>query len=210
MYDVRLKLLLLARELLLLLLLQRRRERRNHLQRRWWVRRVFQRRKEGLYYTAMQRTRQGDHGFFYKFFRMTPQLFDKLLTFVAEDLTRQHHIREPLEPGKRLAIALSYLASGQDIKDVGLAYRVGIETARLCIHVACRAIGARFKDHCMKAPSTSEWAQIADGFAAQWQFPNFLGAADGKHVAIVAPQNSGSMYYNYKVNLCMYKVCEHH
>ncbi|XP_049515858.1 uncharacterized protein LOC119435724 isoform X2 [Dermacentor silvarum] len=81
---------------------------------------------------------------------MTPQLFDKLLSFVAEDLTRQHHIREPLEPGERLAIALSYLASGQDIKDVALAYRVGIETARVCIHVACRAIWARLKDHYMK------------------------------------------------------------
>lgn len=53
--------------------------------------------------------RQGDHGFFYKFFRMTPQLFDKLLSFVAEDLTRQHHVREPLEPGERLAIALRFV-----------------------------------------------------------------------------------------------------
>ncbi|XP_072143454.1 uncharacterized protein [Dermacentor andersoni] len=50
----------------------------------------------------------------------------------------------------------------------------------------------------MKAPSTSEWAQIADGFTAQLQFPNCLGAVDGKHVAIVAPRNSGSLYYNYK------------
>ncbi|XP_037558376.2 uncharacterized protein LOC119435724 isoform X1 [Dermacentor silvarum] len=141
---------------------------------------------------------------------MTPQLFDKLLSFVAEDLTRQHHIREPLEPGERLAIALSYLASGQDIKDVALAYRVGIETARVCIHVACRAIWARLKDHYMKVPSTSEWAQIADGFAAQWQFPNCLGAVDGKHVAIIAPRNSGSLYFNYKVNLCMYKVYRRH
>nr|XP_054928799.1 uncharacterized protein LOC126534360 [Dermacentor andersoni] len=111
----------------------------------------------------MQRMRQGDHGFFYMFHRMTSQL----LTFVAEDLTRQHHIREPLEPRERLAIALSYLASGQDIKNVALAYRVGIETARLCIHVACRAIWASLKDHYMKAPSTSEWAHIANGFAAQ-------------------------------------------
>lgn len=37
---------------------------------------------------------------------MTPALFDKLLGFVAADLTRQHFIREPLEPGERLAITL--------------------------------------------------------------------------------------------------------
>ncbi|XP_075539631.1 uncharacterized protein LOC142574434 [Dermacentor variabilis] len=50
---------------------------------------------------------------------------------LPEDFTRQPHIREPLEPGERLAVALSYLASGHDIKEVTLAYRVGIETARL-------------------------------------------------------------------------------
>ncbi|XP_075534259.1 uncharacterized protein LOC142568060 [Dermacentor variabilis] len=42
----------------------------------------------------MQRIRQDDHGFFYKFFRKAPQLLDKLLSFLAEALTRQHHIRE--------------------------------------------------------------------------------------------------------------------
>ncbi|XP_075538304.1 uncharacterized protein LOC142572815 [Dermacentor variabilis] len=45
-------------------------------------------------FTAMQRIRQDYHGFFYKFFRKAPQLLDKLLSFVAEDLTQQHHIRE--------------------------------------------------------------------------------------------------------------------
>lgn len=47
----------------------------------------------------------------------------------------------------------SYLASGQDIKDVALAYRVGIETARLAIHTTCRAIWARLKDEFMKVRS---------------------------------------------------------
>lgn len=45
-------------------------------------------------FLQMQRIRQDDHGFFYKFFRKAPQLLDKLLSFLAEDLTRQHHIRE--------------------------------------------------------------------------------------------------------------------
>ncbi|CAN7939825.1 unnamed protein product [Ixodes hexagonus] len=142
--------------------------------------------------------RDGDHDFFFKFYRMTPRLFDVLLTYVKEDLTRQHVVREPLEPGERLAITLSYLASGQDIKDVTMAYRVGIETARLCIHATCWAIWARLKHHFMKARSRLNWVQIAEGFATQWQFPNCLGAVDVKHVAITAPADSGSVFFNYK------------
>ncbi|KAH7937273.1 hypothetical protein HPB49_009897 [Dermacentor silvarum] len=66
------------------------------------------------------------------------------------DLTRCHVARDPLEPGERLGIALSYLASGQEIPSIALAYRVGIETARLCTHLSCRALWARLKDHVMK------------------------------------------------------------
>ena len=43
-----------------------------------------------------------------------------------------------------------------------------------------------------------EWKHIAQDFDTMWDFPNCLGAVDGKHVRIVPPADSGSYFYNYK------------
>jgi len=40
--------------------------------------------------------------------------------------------------------------------------------------------------------------EIANEFETQWNFPNCVGAIDGKHVRIRCPQSYGSHFYNYK------------
>ncbi|GFS06949.1 protein ANTAGONIST OF LIKE HETEROCHROMATIN PROTEIN 1 [Elysia marginata] len=42
----------------------------------------------------------------------------------------------------------------------------------------------------------TEWLAIARRFEDSWQFPNCLGAVDGKHIAITPPPGSGSFYFN--------------
>ncbi len=42
------------------------------------------------------------------------------------------------------------------------------------------------------------WIQIASSFKNSWNFPNCIGALDGKHIHIKCPINSGSTFYNYK------------
>lgn len=46
--------------------------------------------------------------------------------------------------------------------------------------------------------SESDWEIIANGYDELWNFPNCIGAIDGKHIAIKKPPGSGSLYYNYK------------
>lgn len=46
--------------------------------------------------------------------------------------------------------------------------------------------------------SQEEWKAVANDFYTLWNFPNCIGALDGKRVLIQSPSNSGSWYYDYK------------
>ena len=74
----------------------------------------------------------------------------------------------------------------------------GVSTARQIILAVCTAIWDALASIHMPVPSEIEWESIAEDFFARWNFPNCIGAIDGKHVMIQYPVNSGSLFYNYK------------
>jgi hypothetical protein len=44
----------------------------------------------------------------------------------------------------------------------------------------------------------AKWGKIAACFEKRANFPNCIGAIDGKHIRVVKPEKSGSRYFNYK------------
>ncbi|KAB0797132.1 hypothetical protein PPYR_08126 [Photinus pyralis] len=51
----------------------------------------------------------------------------------------------------------------------------------------------------VKTPDTvGEWLTIAEEFDNLWQFPNCLGALDGRHIKFTPPRSDGSYFFNYK------------
>lgn len=47
-------------------------------------------------------------------------------------------------------------------------------------------------------PNEENWKKVASEFQSKRNFPNCFGAIDGKHIAMQAPNNSGSEFFNYK------------
>lgn len=62
----------------------------------------------------------------------------------------------------------------------------------------CAAIWDVLKDKYLPRPSREMWSKIAENYFQKWNFPNCIGAIDGKHVRVKCPAHSGSRFYNYK------------
>lgn len=110
----------------------------------------------------------------------------------------------------RLFYALfRYLATGNTMTDLHYTYRIGISTISGIIEEVCTKIW-ELRNECMAEPSEEKWKEIANGFQKLANFPNCIGALDGKHVRIIKPTKSGSLFYNYKhyFSIVLMAICD--
>ena len=78
-------------------------------------------------------------------------------------------------------------------------YRIALSTVCDILGVVLKKIWETVGRRFVKVPSTKEqWEKVSDDFFRLWNFPNCLGAIDGKHCQIICPQKSGSTFFNYK------------
>lgn len=103
-----------------------------------------------------------------------------------------------------------YLASGNTFTDLHYTYRLGISTISIIVEEVCTVIWTLLKDECMEIPSTEQWENISMEFEKRANFPNCIGAVDGKHIRIIKPTKSGSLFYNYKhfFSVLLLAVCD--
>ena len=112
-------------------------------------------------------------------------------------------------------------------------FRIGQSTVCSILKETCEAIWTVLQPQYVRAPSCSEeWIGVSKQFEQLWNFPNcisllvhivhemseityyliIIGAVDGKHIAIQAPINAGSEFYNYKNyhSVVLMAVCDAH
>ncbi|XP_046855143.1 uncharacterized protein LOC124448176 [Xenia sp. Carnegie-2017] len=109
-------------------------------------------------------------------------------------------MREPISLDQRLLVTLRYLATGDAHTTIAANYRMSSTTVGRIIYETSNALWDKLKEMgFMKTPCTeSDWKKVSKDFEDRWNFPNMLGAIDGKHVQMFAPAVSDA---NYKFTL---------
>lgn len=91
-----------------------------------------------------------------------------------------------------------YLASGCSFQELHYNFRIGRTTASQVVRAVCQSIWKKLKEVCIPIPDENMWLKISEEFKIRSNFPNCLGAVDGKHIRVVKPERSGSLFMNYK------------
>ncbi|GFQ68092.1 putative nuclease HARBI1 [Trichonephila clavata] len=87
---------------------------------------------------------------------------------------------------------------GESFHSLAFQYRVSHSWISVILREVVEAIIKRMFHVVLPTPTMGQFQKIAQQYSTKWNFPNCIGAIDGKHVRIKAPKNSGSLFYNYK------------
>ncbi|XP_045489739.1 uncharacterized protein LOC123690374 [Pieris rapae] len=132
------------------------------------------------------------------FLRMDEQTYFKLLGLVTPIIKKNDtNMRQAITAHERLCATLRFLASGTTYENLKFETAISAQCLGTIIPETCKAIITVLKSY-MKVNTEEEWRKIAKDFEERWQFPNCLGAIDGKHIRIIPPPGSGSYFWNYK------------
>lgn len=82
--------------------------------------------------------------------------------------------------------------------DLYYNYRLGHTTICTIIREVCSII-CQYQENIISLPKTeNDWEKVARGFETNANFPHCIGAIDGKHMRVIKPMHTGSLYFNYK------------
>ena len=97
-----------------------------------------------------------------------------------------------------LSITLWQLATNGDYRSIGHMFGVDKGTACVIVNDVCQAIVKVLLSKYVKFPSGEEIAEVVSGFVSRYGFPQYIGAVDGTHIPILAPEECANAYYNRK------------
>ncbi|XP_037951439.1 putative nuclease HARBI1 [Teleopsis dalmanni] len=174
-------------------------ERKNKRKRRIWAKTWLQKREKFSHVKLLKELETSCIGDLKNFLRMDNNNYTELLSMVQPLIIKQDtFMRDAISPHERLSATLRFLASGGTFQDLKFLTGISPHSLSNIVIETCNAIRTTLKEYIQIPKNEQQWKSIAKGFETQWNFPNCIGAIDGKHVAIKKPPGTGSYYYNYK------------
>lgn len=97
-----------------------------------------------------------------------------------------------------LKINYRFLSTGLSCRALAQSFRLGRLTVSTIVYETCKAIWYQLSPIHMPKPTEEILRSSMNDYYKMWQFPNCVGAIDGKHCRIRQPPQTGSAFHNYK------------
>ncbi|KAE9542900.1 hypothetical protein AGLY_002811 [Aphis glycines] len=91
-----------------------------------------------------------------------------------------------------------YLSTGTNFVALQFEFLLGRSTISSIVREMCQILWETLQPQEMPESNPNQWTEIANKFYLKTNFPNCIGAVDGKYIRCINPNNSGSIYFNYK------------
>lgn len=132
-------------------------------------------------------------------FRMSEETFIYLCNKLRPAMERRDtNFRVCVPLKKRVAIALWKLATGSEYRSVGHLFGASISTVCRCVQEFCAAAETLLIPEQIRFPDQERFKEMAAYIENRWGLPQCIGAIDGSHIPIIAPQDYHCDYFNRK------------
>ncbi|XP_008180264.1 uncharacterized protein LOC103308528 [Acyrthosiphon pisum] len=93
--------------------------------------------------------------------------------------------------------SVKYLSTGTNFVALQYEFLLGRSTIGTIIRETCSVLWTILQPKEMPDPNNPDkWLEIANQFYIKTNFPNCIGAVDGKHIRCINPKNEGTMFFN--------------
>ena len=169
--------------------------------RRW----IHRREERGAFHQLVKEITVEDEQGYRNFFRLSEDQFQFVADKIRPVIQRKPQpyplslLNNNISVDERLAITLRFLSNVEKFQSLEYLFRITRQQISTIVKETCDATYSTLGQEYLKTPKTeAEWERIALQFEERWNFPNGIGAVDGKRILIQQSASSGSHFYDYK------------
>ena len=147
---------------------------------REWLKR---REERGAFVNIVRELGVEDSAGYKEMMRMDYSTFCTILNYIEKDITPKELMGgiKVIRAPERLVLCIRYFATGETFRSLSFQFRVSRQSISNIVLQVSKAIISNMGNYISLPQDENAWLKIASEFEDQWNFPNAIGAVDGKH-----------------------------